>query len=349
MPGDRDRHFTGRIRLPDPISVGLILSYKCSAACRHCMYACSPRWPADWISEADLEACLALLAGRIAPSPWGPDALDLSHGLHFTGGEPFLNFDLLLRATEIAEELRIPSTFVETNCSWCGSDAATRDRLRLLKARGLKGIMISVNPFFAEYVPFERTERCIRIGFEVFGANTLVYQFEYYRRFKRLGIAGRISLEDYLALAGEEQLARGVEMFLMGKATRALREFYPSHPAHTFWREPCRPPFIRAWHNHCDNYGNFMPGFCGGISLGRWRDLDRLVEEGIDPEGRPVLGFLASGDMEGLFRWAQAAGYRERPGGYISRCDLCLDIRSFLVSKGDCPELQPRQFYENLE
>ncbi len=313
------------------------------------MYACSPKWQADWISEGDLETCLSLLAGRIEPSPWGRDSLGLSHGLHFTGGEPFLNFDLLLKATEIADELRIPSTFVETNCSWCSSDGVTGEKLRFLKAKGLKGIMISVNPFFAEYVPFERTERCIRLSLEVFGANVMVYQVVYYHRFKRLGIRDRISLEDYLILAGHEPLAQGVEMFLMGKATRTLREFYPSFPAQAFFREPCRPPLIRAWHNHFDNYGNFMPGFCGGISLGRWRDLDRLVKEGVDLDERPVLGFLVAGDMEGLFRFAQAAGYDERAGGYMSKCDLCLDVRRHLVSRCDYPELQPRQFYENLE
>ena len=44
-----------RVRVPRPISGGLLLTYKCSAACRHCMYACSPKWRADWISGEDLE------------------------------------------------------------------------------------------------------------------------------------------------------------------------------------------------------------------------------------------------------------------------------------------------------
>ena len=43
-----------KIQLPEPISGGLLLSYKCSARCDHCMYACSPQWN-DWISEEDLE------------------------------------------------------------------------------------------------------------------------------------------------------------------------------------------------------------------------------------------------------------------------------------------------------
>ena len=48
-----------RVPIPRPISGGIMLSYKCTAACQHCMYACSPRWDADWISHADLQRGLA--------------------------------------------------------------------------------------------------------------------------------------------------------------------------------------------------------------------------------------------------------------------------------------------------
>jgi len=44
------------------------------------MYGCSPGWSADWISEEDLEIILEQLAQTIAPSPYGPDKVTLSHG-----------------------------------------------------------------------------------------------------------------------------------------------------------------------------------------------------------------------------------------------------------------------------
>ena len=338
----------GTKKVPPPISGGLLLSYKCSAACRHCMYACSPKWKGDWIAREDLEEVLSQLAGRIRPSPWGSRTISLNYGLHFTGGEPFLNFELLVEAVEMAEELRIPSTFVETNCSWCGSDERTRERLKLLKAAGLKGILISVNPFYAEYVPFERTERCVRISGEVFGENVVVYQMAYYHRFQQLGIRDRIPLEDYLELTGSERLPEQVELFLMGRAARQLRKFYPRHPARSFFSQPCRPPFLRNWHNHFDNYGNFMPGYCGGISLGHWKNLDGLEKEGIDLDAHPVLRFLIAGDMRGLFHFAEDFSYQESREGYVSKCDLCLDLRGHLVSKEDFEELSPKEFYVHL-
>ena len=339
-----------KVRIPPPISGGLMLSYKCSATCRHCMYACSPQWKADWMDEQDLERILTYLSRTVQPSPWGKDNMSLNHGLHFTGGEPFLNFELLLTAVEMADEMAIPSTFVETNCSWCGDDEGTREKLERLKGAGLRGIMISVNPFYAEYVPFERTERCIAISQQVFGHNVMVYQMEYYHRFKQLSIRKRLSLADYMALTGDEPLAGRVEMFLMGRAAVELRALYPAHPARRFLVAPSRTPLLRDLHNHFDNYGNFMPGYCGGISLGPWQEMERLTTTGIDLETHPVLAFLIAKDIEGLFHFAQDHGYRERPAGYGSKCDLCLDIRSHLVAREnlDLEELMPKQFYAQL-
>ena len=336
------------INVPKPISGGLLLSYKCSAECRHCMYACSPKWKGDWITIKELEDVLTQLSGKIEPSTWGYQTVSLNHGLHFTGGEPFLNFDLLLKAVEIADELKIPSTFVETNCFWCINDKVTREKLELLKEKGLKGLMISVNPFYAEYVPFERTERCIRISNEVFGKNVMIYQIEYYHRFIQLGINKRISLEDYIDLTKNEPFTERVELFLMGRATHQLRGFYPTYPANIFFNEPCRPPFFRNWHNHFDNYGNFMPGYCGGISLGRWQNLDSLIKEGINLEKYPVLKFLIAEDMEGLLHFTKDFGYQESPNGYLSKCDLCLDLRKYLVSRKNFKELKPKAFYMHL-
>ena len=337
------------MKIPQPISGGLMLSYKCPAECRHCMYACAPSWPGDWITVEQLEQYLPQLAEVIEPSPYGPQHMSLNHGLHFSGGEPFLNFKLLLEAVEIAEALKIPSTFVETNCYWCKTDELTCERLQALKERGLKGIMISVNPFYAEYVPFERTDRCIRISQEVFGQNVMVYQLEYYHLFKKLDITGRLHINDYLKLAGEHSLTDRVELFLMGRAAEKLKALYPGHPAKRFFGTPCLPEFMRSWHNHFDNYGNFMPGYCGGISLGSWFELDRLLKEGIDLENRPVLNYLIKNDMKELFNFASDLGYQELSEGYVSKCHLCLDIRKYLVSIGDYAELQPRKFYEQLK
>jgi hypothetical protein len=312
------------------------------------MYACSPEWEADWIPERKLEHGLSQLAAYIKPSPWGAKAISLNHGLHFTGGEPFLNYPLLLKAVSIATELAIPSLFVETNCYWCRSDAVTYDRLRSLRASGLHGIMVSVNPFYAEYVPFERTERCARISAELFGSNVFVYQTEYYDLFKQLGIQGRIAPHQCHNLVKMEDNSQRVEMFLMGRAVYQLRTYYEKRPPHAYYNAPCRPQFLRGWHNHFDNYGNLVPGYCGGLSLGNWFELDDLLAKGADPRQRPIVAFLVNNDMEGLVQFALDHGYRHPDEGYISKCDLCLHIRTHLASRSDFPDLDPTHFYQQV-
>ena len=336
-----------RIKIPEPMSGGLILSYKCNAECRHCMYACSPKWDGE-ISNDDLEIILNQLAGIIKPSPYGVKFVSLNHGLHFTGGEPFLNYELLLKAVRLANRMNIPSTFVETNCYWCTDDKITLEKLETLKENGLKGIMISVNPFYLEYVPFERTERAIRIALRVFGENMMIYQLDYYFRFKSLDLKGKISVEDYLK-AEKDDLAGNVEMFLMGRAAYRLAPLYLKYPASYFLNQPCMPPLLRNWHNHFDNYGNYLPGYCGGISLGNWRNLDELLQQGIDVEKHPILNFLARQDFTGLLRFATDFGYRESEIGYISKCHLCVDIRKHLAEKKEFEELSPYEFYIHLE
>ncbi|MBS7252225.1 MAG: radical SAM protein, partial [Candidatus Freyarchaeota archaeon] len=181
-----------------PVSAGVFLSYKCPSKCRHCMYACSPAWGADWISKGDLERVLVQLSSSIISSPLGPGRVGINYGLHFTGGEPFLNFELLVEGVEMAEGLGIPSLFVETNSFWCSDDGDVREKFVRLKKAGLNGVLISVNPFILEQVPFERTVRAIKVGREVFGGNLLIYQDFFRRQFEWLRVNGRLPFEEYL-------------------------------------------------------------------------------------------------------------------------------------------------------
>ena len=58
---------------------------------------------------------------------------------------------------------------------------------------------------------------------------------------------------------------------------------------------------------------------------------------------------LVAGDTAGCLRFAQGIGHEERRDGCISRCDLCLDLRSYLVAHRDFPELSPREFYPQAQ
>ncbi len=340
----------GKMRImpvPKPISAGVFLSYKCTSECKHCMHACSPRWRSDWISETDLEKILSQLADKILASPLGSNCVDLNYGLHFTGGEPFLNPDLLLKAVGIARQFRIPSTFVETNCFWCMDDETTRSLLVQLKETGLRGILISVNPFTIEYVSPERIGRAIRISREVFGKNTMVYQELVYRQLRMLGISDVLPFEEYLKRTDRQSLF-SMELLPLGRAPYKLGQLFKKYGANRFFGESCGGELRRNWHVHIDNYGNYVPGYCGGISLGDAHDLNSVLE-GVDLDDKPVIDALVT-NLEALYELGKSLGYRELEEGYVSMCHLCIDLRRWTVEKTDeFRELSPKEFHRYLE
>jgi hypothetical protein len=61
-----------------------------------------------------------------------------------------------------------------------------------------------------------------------------------------------------------------------------------------------------------------------------------------------VISRLLSGGVGRLYAYAEGLGYTAKPGGYVSKCELCFDIRKFLISKDReaYPDLAPQSFYE---
>jgi hypothetical protein len=335
-----------KLYVDQPISGGILLSYKCTSECKHCMYACSPKWKADWITEDDLHRILTQLSGKIQPSPLGPDRIGINYGLHFTGGEPFLNFELLVKATEMADELGIPSTFVETNSFWCVKDETTRAKFIRLRDSGLDGILISVNPFILDQVPFERTERAIRIGKEIFGDNTIAYQEVFQRQFERLNLKGSLSFNRYSRM--DPTGLMHAELLPMGRAVYELGHLHRKFPARRFFGQSCERELTRGWHIHVDNYCNYITGYCGGISLGDAREMDSILQ-GIDLDVPPILKALVNDLRDLLELGVREFGYVEQEEGYVSKCHLCLDVRKHVAQKTDeFKELRPREFYYHL-
>ena len=247
----------------------------------------------------------------------------------------------------MANELCIPSTFVETNSFWCVSDDVTRDKLLQLKRLGLNGILISVNPFILEYVPFKRTKRAIKNSKEIFGKNTMVYQENFYHQFKEIGIKNTMPFNEYLQKVGIDGLSY-IELILMGRAAYKFTNIYRRHPASRFFRESCLDSLTRNWHVHIDNYRNYMAGYCGGISLGDAKDL-KAIFDGVDLDEHPILDMLIKG-LKRLYEFGvKEFGYKELKEGYTSKCHLCLDIRKHIATQTDkYSELSPRELYFHL-
>jgi len=126
-----------------PRILSLITTHRCTAACEHCCFACSPE-----VSSAIPLPRLRALIEETAEVP----SIRL---VVFTGGECFLlgrHLDALLgRCRDLGLATRCVS-----NGSWATSPAAAAARVRRLKAAGLGELNLSTGVFHARFVPWER-------------------------------------------------------------------------------------------------------------------------------------------------------------------------------------------------
>ena len=273
-----------------------------------------------------------------------------SFQVHFTGGEPFLNFPLLLYAAQIAAELNIPC-YVETNAGWCVRDDLVAERFRQLKQAGLQAILISCSPFHAVTIPPERTLRAITIAGEVFSRrNVIVYQPEWLDLLVHFGTEQPTPLEAYTQTYGEEQTGRffwqGYGLIAGGRSGYKLGHLVERLPPESFQGEHCRHEILYAHHSHLDLYGNFISGFCGGLSAGDWHHLPRVIDEFQCGSYPPLIKMLIDDGPYGLFSFAKEKyAYRALFDGYAGKCHLCVDVRAHLASAGEYKELKPQEFY----
>ncbi len=338
-----------KLKISPPASMGLILGYRCNISCKYCIYACSPKWKRDWIDTGDAGILLSELsrAFKEIKSP-GRKNISFNHGLHFTGGEPFLNYGLLLKLTRMAHKSNIPMPFVETNCFWARDGGTAERKLLALKEAGLAGILLSVNPFNIENIAFDRIEKAYAAGLKIFGDNTIVYQEFYFDYFKSIGLKGKLPFGAFLKKISLQDFSNSIELLPMGRTAYLLEKLFTKYQAEDFFGQNCLPELSRNWHIHIDNYCNYIPGFCAGITLGDARELSKMYKEGIDLGKRPVISALLS-DIGQLYDLAVENRYKPLGPGYISKCHLCVDIRKHLVENGSgFEELKPKQYYKHL-
>lgn len=327
---------TGPVVIPPLSSGGVMLSYRCSSRCRHCLYRCSPDKPDEWMS---LE-----MAARVF------DALSREEHLrsiHLAGGEPGLKLDLLVQIVSMARDRGLPLVYVETNAAWCTDRPKVLTSLKRLKDAGLPALLVSVSMFHNEFVPFKRTRLCVEAAREVFGQGAvIVYQEHIYRALSKMGDDGTRSVEEFCAAAGigsaMEQLPGMYGLIPGGRVTESLRACYKARPAEAYCRLTCARDLFNTTHFHIDHLGNLFTGLCAGIAPATVDDLHCEITA----DNGPLFTLLCSAGPCGLMELAaRDYGYVPRGEGYISKCDLCLDVRKHLVASGKYSELRPAQFY----
>lgn len=324
-------------------SGGIMLSYKCNCRCRHCLYAAGPVWN-DWM---DVQDAARLFQGLTQTSQY-------LRGFHIAGGEPFLDFDRLLRVQRLTTEFEIPVEYVETNAGWCTDEEIAYDRFEQLKDAGLRCILVSCSPFHAEHIPLERVTTAVRVGYDVFGPNAVILWVpEFYRQLSEIENEKTISLDKYVESIGKDvagqTIRSGYSLISGGRVGYGLAEFYDLQPPECCQGDRCRLELLESGHAHFDPYGNLIPAFCSGISLGDAWDLPALIG-GFDLNRLPIVRMLVEDGPYGLYEFAKKQfGYKPLDAGYVGKCHLCVDVRRHIRKyTKEFPELTPVRFYDQL-
>ena len=325
-----------------PSELGIILSYQCNAECKHCLYACGREWT-EWMTIGQLKEALDVLSG------WSHD-----FQVHHTGGEPFMNFPLLLEAARLTREMGI-TQFVETNALWCTNEDRAYDWLGQLSAAGLDGILISCSPFQAEKVPLRRVLLAVEAAGKVFGYGSVgVYQTHCIREVSQFAVDETVPIEAYVERYGAERAGRmfwGMYGLIdSGRASYTLGHLTQKYPPERFRGYNCRRELLYAHHSHFDVYGNYISWFCGGLRMGSWRDFDDMLNRYERRDYPELTGILIDDGPYGLYRFARDKyEYCPLEDGYVGKCHLCVDARKHLSSQGEFVELQPSQFYNFVD
>jgi MoaA/NifB/PqqE/SkfB family radical SAM enzyme len=304
-------------------SAGLMLTYKCNAACEFCYYHCSPEKGGLMAVEMALGAWQSLknLAGERAK-------------IHLTGGEPFLYWEHLVVVLEEGARRGLgPVDLVETNGFWATSDSLVLDRLQRLKSLGVQRLKVSVDPFHQQYVDIESARRLARLAKETFGTQNVLVRWE-----------------EYLISNLESQISNsyGEHPFrFTGRAAGRLAEGQAFKSVSEIAGVNCLAGFLGAKGVHIDPYGNVFSGTCSGIILGNVNQtpLEEIWRRFRPQQEDPIESLCREGPC-GLLSRAESLGYK-RLDAYAGKCHLCTHVRQFLREAGVAPTvLGPADCYK---
>lgn len=316
------------------ISGGLMTNYQCTVSCAHCRHKASPQRNGGFITEEMTSKILGKL-----------EALGCN-SLHIEGGEPFIFPEELIRTVKQINDSSITLEHIVTNCSWYKNQKDTLAIFKKLKQHGLRRLLLKVGPFQNENIPLKKVQNIAQCA-ELSGINIIIWDNEVYPDVAMFDNTKTHSLNKYIKTFGENYMKKLAECFnvtFAGRTFNAYEKYLNKYTVTDILRQNqgCTHDFPTETHFHVDLKGNFIFSHTNGVTI----NVDDLGKE-IDPKKYPYLAILINGGVESLLKLAKSVyNYQPKPE-YLSKCHLCYDIRSFLVTVKniDSPDLQPREFY----
>ncbi len=334
---NKEINYCEKIKLPRLEGGGIILTYRCTNRCKHCLVAGSPERENRWLSKDEASEIFRFIMEN---SPGAE--------IHIGGGEPFLNPQRLIETVEAAARAGINLSYVETNGFWGNNSNKFEPILKELHQLGLRSILISVSPFHAEFIKPRTTVNAIKLVRSVFGySGAFVWINEFLNLLSGYDPDKTIDLKTL----GDDIVKRAGDMYYLvpgGRCGYSKPPVADKRPARDFFITGCERELTSTGHFHIDAYGNYMPGgLCGGIRMCGYKETGGEI----NLNDKPLLKLLFNEGIRGLFDFALKSGYVENPEGYCGKCHLCVDIRNFFFSRGgknEFIELAPDEFYTTI-
>ena len=318
------------------MSGGIITNYFCSSSCKHCLYNCSPQWEKRFIDPITTEKNLQTVRSLGCRS------------VHIGGGEPLLRPHDLAKVLEIANALGVSVEYVETNSSWFQEKKSAKELLTRLRNQGLNTLLVSISPFHNERIPFFKVNGVIEAAQHA-GIGIFPWVTDFISDLSQFDPAKPHSLEEYQDLFGQDYLVQVLKRYWIHMGGRALETFRSLLGQKTFQQlldetnGNCSGELSDTSHFHMDLFGNYIPGLCSGLSISI-EDLGKPLPA----ETYPILTTLYHSGLRGLVKMAtDVVGFNPQKDFYINKCDLCTEVRTFLVQNDyhGSKELNPREFY----
>jgi MoaA/NifB/PqqE/SkfB family radical SAM enzyme len=311
---------------------GLMLTYKCPAACEFCYYNCSPEKEGLMPIETALNAWQSLV-----------DLSGTSAEIHITGGEPFVYFDHLVELLARAHERKlIGLDAVETNAYWATDRQTVVKRLEILKAYGMKRLKISWDPFHAEYIDEGNVILLADTAKEILGPDNVQVRWDKYLGsdldMKSMDFEQRA--EVYKQMMGEFPIK------LTGRSSERLSAVFADKSIDQITKKNCDHSFMCSKGVHIDPYGNVFCGICSGITVGNVNEKSLVdIWKDYDPTSLPFVSGLVKGSPVALLDEAVEMGFKIK-SKYAGKCHLCCDMRQFFFdNKHYHPVISPAECY----
>jgi len=323
------------MRIPNIASAGIIVNYKCTARCAHCCYNSSPKWDNDYMSE---ETAIKIF-----------DCLHLKgcRNIHIGGGEPFINPTQLARICKIGKDKGFAISYIETNASWCLDDVRTEHILNTIIGSGVDCLLISVDPFHNEYIPYDKARRLIECCERVI-MNTFVWPNNFSDQLKKTDASKTHSLDelstifniDYRRYAathyGLTPNGRAINLFKGLTKLRSAIEIIESTDS------DC-PGLHSTSHCHLDLYENYIPPGCTGFVI----DIYDMFGD-FDNSKYPAISAAYSGGIGKLYEYAKTLDYTDIKEGYVNICHLCFEIKKHLSKNNPSRDIGYPMYFEEM-